>query len=148
MMGKTSKAQRSIQRSRLLQSLKIWSEDPTVVSDTLSNIVDLTDQDDVHIKTVCSHAGHMMVLSALKKHADDKKVISFAIIALYNITNADHSTVDALVSAGAVDVVVKALETNKEDFDTVECDFDLLKALIGDSWERALALNNSEVLQD
>lgn len=100
----------------------LWSDDSEVVGKALESLVNLVCDEgksgDENIKTICSLAGHMMILAALKKHIDIKNIILDALEALDNIIRADKSVSGPLVSAGAIEVVLRAIETDMENSDT------------------------------
>jgi hypothetical protein len=142
----------------------LWSEDPRIVSQALRNIINLTnaeadkkyDNGNENSKKILSLAGHQMILAALKKHILDKKIVANALVALQNLVidgsdaypDTQFSTIlDALRSAGAIEVVLKAMEMVKEGLleDPVEASLSLLKFLIGDSRDHALVVKNTQV---
>jgi hypothetical protein len=68
----------------------LWSEDPAVVKQALANLEDLTCYEDIsncqeNSKQILSLAGHMMIISALKKHMQDKDIVAHAFNTLQNI---------------------------------------------------------------
>jgi hypothetical protein len=131
----------------------LWSDDPAVVRKALGDMRELADADetDENVKTIRSLAGHMMVVAALRKHIQVQAIIEDAIYSLYAIAYPmggddvleDAALLGALRSAGTVDVVLQAIETDKTNVDTVEYGFRLLVILIGDSYDSALLFNNS-----
>jgi hypothetical protein len=132
----------------------LWSDDPAVVGKALSNIRELADSDE-NVKTIRSLAGHMMVVASLKKHILVQDIIEDGICSLYSIAygmgddvSADAAVLEALRSAGTIDVVLQAIETDKTNAATVEFGFELLLDLIGDSYDAALLFNNSTTLKD
>ena len=140
----------------------LWSDDPAVVRKALGNMAKLVEGSDENVKTIRENvktirslAGHMMVVAALKKHIQVQAIIGDAIYSLYAIAFKmgddvleDAALLGALRSAGAIDVVLQAIETDRTNVDTVEFGFQLLIILIDDSYASALLFNNSTALKD
>lgn len=135
------------------------SNDLNVVEKAMCNLVSLTEpakngegpehQQD-NIAKITSLAGHVMVVSALKKHVTQasKQFVADAILLLFNIIVTDSSVHDALVSANVIDSVLKALENVLDDNDEkpdhviVEWALELLTELIGGSFDNVMLFNN------
>jgi len=117
----------------------LCSENPKVVEQALDALDVLAKEDFGNLKTVESLAGHLFILTALRKNTQHGRVVHSALVALYNLVVAPANGQDpvrmvaALRSANAMEAILEALANSLENDQSVLCAFGLLESIIDNS---------------